>query len=196
MNPLRIGLLPLYLELYDRTLAEARPRLEAFYHQIVDAFQAGGAKVYTAPLCRLEPEFAAAIRRFEEAGADALVTLHLACSPSLESSAVLGSTPLPVIVLDTTPAFDFGPTQSSDEIMYNHGIHGVQDMCNLLLRNGKPFRLEAGHWQHSDVLERVLRWARSVRVASAQRQARVGCIGAPFEGMGDFAVPLGVLSAP
>ena len=23
--------------------------------------------------------------------------------------------------------------------MFNHGIHGVQDMCNLLLRNGKPF---------------------------------------------------------
>ena len=193
MKPLSIGLLPLYLELYDRRLPTFRPAMDAFHHQIAEAFQARGVEVHTVPACRLKPEFTAAIRGFEKAGVEAIVTLHLAYSPSLESSAALAATPLPVVVLDTTPDAHFGPTQSSDAIMYNHGIHGVQDMCNLLIRNGKPFRLEAGHWQKSDVLDRVLGWVRAARVAAAQRQARVGCIGAPFKGMGDFAVPPAVL---
>lgn len=193
MKPLTIGLLPLYIELYDKTAAKSRPRIDAFYREIAAAFEARGLTVQTAPVCRLKPEFAAAIRSFEKAGVDAIVTLHLAYSPSLESSAALAATALPLIVLDTTPTFDFSPAQSADEIMFNHGIHGVQDMCNLLLRNGKPFQIEAGHWQKSDVLDRVQGLVRAARVAAAHRRARVGCIGAPFEGMGDFAVPAAVM---
>jgi L-arabinose isomerase len=73
--------------------------------------------------------------------------------------------------------------------MYNHGIHGVQDMCNLLIRLGKPFQIEAGHWQHSNVLDRVVWRAQAARLARAMRSARVGRIGNPFKGMADFAVP-------
>jgi L-arabinose isomerase len=193
MKPLKVGLLPLYLELYDRSFGRVRTRIDTFHRDIAAALTKRGLEVVTAPVCRLQPEFTAAIRDFEKAGVDALVTLHLAYSPSLESSAALAATALPVIVLDTTPTYDFGPAQSPDEIMYNHGIHGVQDMCNLLLRNGKPFRIEAGHWQKSDVIDRVAGLVRAARAASAQRRQRVGCIGAPFKGMGDFAVPSAVL---
>jgi L-arabinose isomerase len=193
MKPLTIGLLPLYIELYDKIAAKSRPRIDAFHREISAAFKSRGVTVQTAPVCRLKPEFTAAIRSFEKAGVDAIVTLHLAYSPSLESSDALAATPLPLIVLDTTPTFDFGPAQAAGEIMFNHGIHGVQDMCNLLLRNDKPFQVEAGHWQKSDVLDRVHGLVRAARVAAAQRRARVGCIGAPFAGMGDFAVPATVL---
>lgn len=193
MKPLKIGLLPLYLELYDRSFGRSRARVDAFHQQIVTALKQRGLEVETAPVCRLRPEFVSAIRSFEKARVDALVTLHLAYSPSLESSAALAATSLPIIILDTTPAYEFGPTQLPDEIMFNHGIHGVQDMCNLLLRNGKPFRIEAGHWQKSDVLGRVVGLVRAARMASAQRRQRVGLIGAPFKGMGDFSVPPAVL---
>jgi len=72
--------------------------------------------------------------------------------------------------------------------MYNHGIHGVQDMCNLLLRNGKPFLIEAGHWEKSDVLDRVAALAVPARMAAAMRRGRVGILGTAFKGMGDFYV--------
>ncbi|MFN2352849.1 MAG: hypothetical protein ABR497_12990, partial [Kiritimatiellia bacterium] len=97
------------------------------------------------PVCRVAPEFRRAVRACEQAGVDALVTLHLAYSPSLESVAALTATELPIIVLDTTPDWNFGPSQAPAAIMANHGIHGVQDMCNLLLRHGKKFQIEAGH---------------------------------------------------
>jgi L-arabinose isomerase len=47
----------------------------------------------------------------------------------------------------------------------------------------------AGHWQKSDVLDRVAAAARSARLAGALRRARVGQFGPAFVGLGDFAVP-------
>lgn len=193
MKHAKIGLLPLYLELYDRMLPDYRAGVQAFYNTVADGLRRQGLEVVTAPVCRLAPEFRSAIAKFEKAGVDAIVTLHLAYSPSLESAATLAATRLPLIVLDTTPGYAFGPRQAPDQIMFNHGIHGVQDMCNLLLRNGKPFVIEAGHWQKSDVLKRVARQALSARMATAMRTARVGRIGNPFAGMGDFSVPSAVL---
>jgi hypothetical protein len=99
----KVGLLPLYLKLYDDMWPEMRKRVDGFRQQIATALEERGLEVSAAPVCRLEPEFNAAIENFEKAGMDAIVTLHMAYSPSLESSAALAATRLPIIVLDTTP---------------------------------------------------------------------------------------------
>ena len=104
MTKPRLGLLPFYLELYDRVRPERRSRIDGFCGEIAAALSNRGLDVVTAPVCRLQPEFAAAIREFESKDVDAVVTLHLAYSPSLESADVLASTPLPLVVLDTTPS--------------------------------------------------------------------------------------------
>jgi len=187
MKP-KVGLLGLYLKLYDDAMPEVRPRIDEFYSTIVSETERRGIEVVTQPVCRIAAEFDAAVSAFETEGVDAIITLHLAYSPSLESSEALAKTSLPVIVLDTSPAFSYAPDQDPAELMYNHGIHGVQDMCNLLIRNAKPFAIEAGHWAKSDVLDRVAGWARAAKTASAMRRARVGLVGTPFAGMGDFAV--------
>ncbi len=184
----KVGLLPLYLKLYDDTSPASRREVQRFRDTISDELSRRGLRVMTAPVCRVRSEIDTAVQGFEVGEVEAIVTLHLAYSPSEESLPALATTALPIIVLDTTPAFDFSPTQSPDAVMYNHGIHGVQDLCNLLLRHGKAFQLEAGHWEHSDVLDRVVQAAQSVHLANAMRSARIGRIGRPFQGMGDFAV--------
>ncbi len=188
-----IGLLPFYLELYDRAMGEYRPKVESFAETIAVELSRIGIHVERAPVCRVKDEFDQAVRAFELAGVDCIVTLHLAYSPSEESVDALAGTKLPVIVLDTTPDFRFDPTTNPDAIMLNHGIHGVQDMCNLLMRRGKAFRIEAGHWRASDVLYRVAADCRAALAASRIKSARIGLIGSPFKGMGDFAVPFGDL---
>jgi L-arabinose isomerase len=57
----------------------------------------------------------------------------------------------------------------------------------------KPFVIEAGHWEESDVLNRVLAHVRSASVATAMQNARIGRIGPAFKGMGDFDVAADVL---
>ena len=201
----KVGLLPLYLKLYDDTMAQHHPAMEQFRDTMADELRRRGLDVLAGEVCRVAPEFESAIAGFETAGVDAIVTLHLAYSPSEESAPALARTPLPVIVLDTTPDADYSPAQNPDRLMYNHGIHGVQDLCNLLIRHGKPFQIEAGHWQapsdsrylkdtgNLGVLDRVAQRAQAAALASAMRRARVGRIGTPFKGMGDFAVPSEVM---
>ena len=194
MKPLKTGLLPLYLELYDRVLPDMRVPFTGFLETIRRGLTAFGAEVVAAGICRLRSEVEDAVRLFERKQVDAIVTLHLAYSPSLEAADVLASTSIPVVVLDTTPDFRFGPGQDPERLLYNHGIHGVQDLCNLLLRRGKRFLIEAGHWEQSDVLRRVVADVRAARLANGMRSARVGRIGKSFIGMGDFAVPVELLA--
>jgi L-arabinose isomerase len=186
MKKMKIGLLPQYLELYDKNCSGFRPEMERFLMLISGEFRKRGVEVVTGRICRLAAEFAKEIKSFENAGVQAIVSLHLAYSPSLESANALKATKLPVIILDTTPDYEFSPDTAPLRIMFNHGIHGVQDMCNLLLRNGKDFIIEAGHWRKSDVFERVLQSLEAVCIADSLRNSRTGLIGNPFKGMGDF----------
>ncbi len=183
----------MYLELYDETCAFMRPKIEDFRDIILNQLKNRGLDMVCAPICRLKEEFAAAVRQLEENGASAIVTLHLAYSPSLECIDALSKTDLPLVVLDTTQSYEFDSSVSSDEIMYNHGIHGVQDMCNLLKRHGKSFEVFAGHYEQSDVLDRVARYCRGTQIAAGFCNSRVGLVGSPFCGMGDFHVPFGEL---
>ena len=187
---MKIGLLPLYLALYDKCRPDIADEIRSFSGKIAKKLEDNGFEVIVSPACRLKNEFAQAVELFENSNCQAVVTLHLAYSPSLESIDSLAGTSLPIVVIDTTPDFEFDPSL----IMPNHGIHGVQDMCNLLLRRKKPFLISAGHWEHSDCLERISRQLKSAAMAYRMTHARVGKVGGDFEGMGDFRVPEGTFN--
>ena len=193
MKPVKVGLLPLYVKLYDDALGWMRPRIDKFHETMVKKLEDEGLEVLDHPLCRLESEFEDAIKEYESKGAEAIITLHLAYSPSLESEKPLKNCKLPIIILDTTPDFEFRPDGSPVGLDFDHGIHGVQDMCNLLTRNGVHYDICAGHWEYSDVCRRVADLARAYASANALSKMRVGIIGEPFNGMGDFRVPYGDL---
>lgn len=127
MQKIKIGFLPLYIKLYDDTCASLRLKLEEFYEKMALKLEDEGFDVIRTPFCRIETEFINAVKEYEEKHADCIVTLHMAYSPSLESAQALLHTKLPIVVMDTTMTYAFGPDQDPDEIDYNHGIHGVMD---------------------------------------------------------------------
>ncbi len=187
-----VGLLPLYLKLYDDTSPERRQEFQPFLESVKKGFQERGAEVIPSEICCISSEFAEAVELFEQKQVDCIVTLHLAYSPSLECIDALSKTRIPILVLDAT--VDAHAYSDGDWISFNHGIHGVQDMCNMLIRHKKDFIIEAGHIETSDVLDRIVRHVKGAKMASQMRNARVGRIGEPFVGMGDFAVEPSVLS--
>lgn len=186
MKKIKIGFLPLYVKLYDDVVDGLRPRMEAFYETVAKKLEEQGMEVLRSPFCRLESEFLASVADFENQGAQCLVTLHIAYSPSLECVKALTETPLPIVVMDTTETYEFDPMVDPGELMYNHGIHGVMDMCNLLLRNNKQYAIAAGHYLHSDVVERTCSYVRAAVAANALNGIKVGTYGGEFAGMGDF----------
>lgn len=189
MDKIKIGLLPMYVKLYDDSCPEIRPGIDKFHKTIVEKFEQRGVEVITSEACRLENEFESAIKKFEDANVDVMVTLHLAYSPSLQSEKPLAKTKLPLLVLDTTPDYVYDFKTDAAALMYNHGIHGVQDMCTLLTRNKKDYTVFAGHYENSDVIDRVVSAAKGIKAAVNMKNAKVGIVGEPFDGMGDFRVP-------
>ncbi len=186
---MKIGLLPLFIKLYDDIARDNyRNRLEPFYAELVKRFEELGVEVVTTDFCRLKAEFAEAVKKFEAEDVDCIVTIHTAYSPSLESVDALSGTALPIVILDTTPDFDFSDKQDQKEISFCHGIHGVMDMCNLLKRNGKAYAIAAGYYESSDVIDRCLGYVKAAVAVKALRGSRVGTVGGSFDGMGDFLV--------
>ncbi len=177
MKHTQIGLLPLYLQLYDQTSPQRRNDFCPFLDTIGQRFDAAGIRVVAADICCVEHEFAAAVKRFEQSEVDLIVAVHLAYSPSLESAGPLEKTALPLLLLDTTMNFDFGPAVSPERIAYNHGIHGVQDLASVLRRRGRKFEIVAGHVTESDVLERAIEVARAAHAAKQLRGMRVLRVG-------------------
>ncbi len=189
----RIGLLPFYLKLYDDLLPDRRRGFDVFLKKIAAGFETRDITVQMAPVCRVAEEFAAAIKRFEQNGVDAVVTLHLAYSPSLESLEVFRKTTLPIIMLDTTMDEGFGPDVKADRIMFNHGVHGVMDFASMLRRTKRSFEIVAGAADDPRTLDRAAGLVRAALAAHELRGTRALRVGPAFAGMGDFAVEESVL---
>lgn len=185
---MKIGFLPLYIKLYDDNSPKLRARLDPFYEKVAAIFESRGVEVVRSPFCRIKPEFDEAVSLFEKEEVDAIVTLHMAYSPSLESIGALVGTSLPIVVLDTTETFDFSPMMAAGEISYNHGIHGVMDMCSMLTRYGKPYAIAAGHYEESDVIDRTIGYVRAARAAKKLSGMKTAIMGEAFVGMGDFSI--------
>jgi L-arabinose isomerase len=193
-QPVRAALLPLYLELYDRIMPERRDAYGSFLDRIVAAHAQVGVELTVLPICRVAAEFNDAIAQAEQLGACAIVTVHLAYSPSLESIDALCNTPLPIVMLDTTMDVAFGPDTPADRIMYNHGIHGVMDLASMLRRRGRPFQIIAGHLDDPAVVRRSADGVRAAR-AAAEMQGNIALrVGQAFQGMGDFTVAESLLA--
>ncbi len=190
----RAAVWPFYLKLYDDIQPATRAGFDAFLADIRRGLEGRGLAVSLAPVCRVASEFEAAAAQLEAAGADCLVTVHLAYSPSLEAIDACCRTSLPLLLLDTTMDAAFGPGTDPGRIMFNHGVHGVMDLASLLRRRRRPFEIVAGPLANPRTLDRAAALVRTAAMARDFRSTRAARIGPAFAGMGDFAAPESVLA--
>ena len=190
MDKIKVGYLPLYIQLYDDSDPHYRDPMVSYMAKLTNMIESHGIELVQADqVCRTKPEFEAAVKKFNDAGVVAVITQHLAYSPSLESIDALLSLEMPIIVFDTTMDCSFlDRADHYNGSTANHGIHGVQDMCSMLKRYEKPYYLCVGHADNSDVVEEVVGMCRAAMACNAFRTVRVGSAGGSFHGMGDFLV--------
>ena len=187
---IKVGYLPLYIKLYDDSNPHYRDYMVDYMNMLIKMLESQGIEVVEADeVCRIAPEFERAAKKFNDADVTAVITQHLAYSPALESLASLLTLKAPIIVFDTTPDYELLSVANYEgRISPNHGIHGVQDMCNLLKRNNKPYYLCCGHALHSEVVSEVVGMCRAAAAAKAYKTMTVGSVGGSFTNMGDFLV--------
>ncbi|MEK7684541.1 MAG: hypothetical protein AAB466_03875 [Verrucomicrobiota bacterium] len=196
-KPLRpkVGLLALTLELYETLAPDLRKDRENWVRREILPALAPKAEVLFDQAAFRASDIEAAVARFEAAQADALLVLLLSYSPSLVSLPALQNSRLPIVVWNTQELFAVDQSYSLADLFANHGVHGTQDLANVLLRSDVKFHYVTSHWRDAHGLDELHDFFMAAAALRRLRSARIGMLGYPFPGMGDFAVDTAHLAA-
>ncbi len=189
-----IGLLGLTLELYKNKLPTLMSQLEGFSGELKDILSEC-AYIVHYPLAWNRATVSQAFASFAKAKTDGIILVLLSYSQSLAILPSIKKSKIPLLIWNTqklkTIDENFAPKDSSD----NHGMHGVQDLASVLLREKIKFSLITGHCMDKKILSEVCDWCMASRVVTQLKKARIGRIGSLFPDMGDFAINPEVLKS-
>ncbi|NUQ62980.1 MAG: hypothetical protein HUU20_10850 [Pirellulales bacterium] len=191
----RVGLLALTLELYEQLAPGLRTGREEWIRRAVLPRLAAVAEVVFERAAFRAEDVQKTVAGFESAGVDAVLVICLTYSPSQIALPALRRTPLPILVWNTQELFAVGSAFRGEQMIDNHGVHGTQDLCNVLLRAGVPFEYVTSHLDDPNALGPLADFFAAAAAVAGLRRGRLGAMGYPFPGMGDFALDTTHLAA-
>ena len=191
----KVGLLGLTLEFYEDAGPETRLGREKFVRdRILPALAAAADVRFDGAVCARR-DIERTVAAYEAGGADVLLVVLLTYSTSLSSLPALQRTRLPIVVWNTQELYRVDESYGDAELMANHGVHGTFDLCNVLLRSGVKFDYVTSHLKDEGAAAGLLEHIRAAATVSRLRRYRIGCLGYPFPGMGDFGLDTTHLAA-
>jgi L-arabinose isomerase len=182
----RVGLLGLMFDLYD-AWPELKPTMAKFGEELVKAL-APFAEADFPGVCNKREQVEEAVTRWEAEGRDLIMVVLLTYAPSHVALPALIGARLPLLIFNTQQLHAVDKNTLGIDTTKNHGMHGVQDLANVLLRAGRPFQIVTGHYEDARTLGEVKAWCEAARVARDMRGLRIGLVGYAMEGMGDFGL--------
>jgi L-arabinose isomerase len=182
----KVGLLGLMLELYD-LLPELKPSEAAFAERIADTL-APFADIDFPGVCNTREQVDQTVAAFEADRKDLIIVVLLTYAQSHIALPALARTRLPILVYNTQRLKGVSAETTGWQTTENHGMHGVQDLANVLIRAGRDFRIVTGHYQDPDAIAEVKSWCDAARTVTRLRTMAIGLVGYPMEGMGDFGI--------
>lgn len=184
----RVGLLGLTLEFYESIGPEIREGRERFVRERLIPALEPIADVRFDGAVYTRDEVAKAVAAFEAEPVDVLLVVLLTYSPSLVSAPALQRTDLPIVIWNTQELDAVTESYDLQQLIDNHGVHGTHDLCNVLVRTDTPFGYTTSHVDDADMLDDLDDLLRAGFAASRLRRSRLGLLGYPFPGMGDFGL--------
>jgi L-arabinose isomerase len=191
----KVGLLALTLELYETLAPALRQEREAWVRREIVTALADHADVLFDGAVFRTPDIADTLARYEAAGVDALLVMLLSYSPSQVALPALQRIRVPIVIWNTQELFGVDQSFSLADLFANHGVHGTQDLSNVLLRAGVKFHYVTSHLRDPNGLVELSDFFAAAAAVRRLRSARLGMLGYPFPGMGDFAVDTTHLAA-
>ncbi len=177
----------LSLELYRTALPGYMERWAAQFARFTDALQPVVGRIEQR-ICSRGEQVAEAVACAETGGFDAVLIVPLSYTASGMSLRPLLECRLPLVVWNTQEAASIAEDYTFDTLLMNHVTQGTQDVTNALLRSGRRFGMESGHYRDADAVARLGEWLAAARVERFARTMRVGLLGRAFQDMGDVAV--------
>ena len=183
-----VGVLALTLEFYETLVPGLRAsREEWLRREVLPELERTCGALFSRAVFRRE-DVDRTVASFEAEGADAILILLLTYAPSQVVLPALRRTRLPLAIWNTQELAAVDASFTPDLMIHNHGVHGTQDLSNVLARMEVPFHFVTGHARESAAWTDLNDFFFAAASASRVRAARLGLLGYPFPGMGDLAV--------
>jgi L-arabinose isomerase len=184
----KVGLLALTLELYETLAPDLRQQREQWLRNAVLPSLASDADVRFCRAINRREDVDATVAEYETAGVDVLLVVFLTYAPSHIVLPALRRSPLPVVLWNTQELWAIDEQFDTEKMMRNHGVHGTQDLGNVLVRSGVPFHYVTSHVNDPQGLEELFDFFHAAAAVARLRSCRLGLLGYPFPGMGDIVV--------
>lgn len=184
----RIGVLALTLDLYESLAPTLRTERETWVRRAVLPRLAEFADIEFEGAVFRRKDIGRVVSEYELRECDMVLVLLLTYSPSQVALSALKRTRLPILVWNTQELYAVDETFTGDDMTANHGVHGTQDLANVLLRAEVPFEYVTSHLEDAGATDEIRDFAAAAAAVRALANLRIGLLGYPFPGMGDFAV--------
>ncbi|MHC4716233.1 MAG: L-arabinose isomerase family protein [Planctomycetota bacterium] len=184
----KVGLLGLTLEFYERSGPELREGRDRWVRRKLLPALEPVAEVRFDGAVFTREAVEQAVAGFEAEGCDCICVVLVTYSPSLISAPALQRTSLPIVVWNTQELSAVDESYDTAALIANHGVHGTHDLCNVLRRAGVEFHYVTSHVDDESATDELADFFAAAATARKLRSARLGLLGYPFPGMGDFGL--------
>lgn len=186
-NNKKIGFLGLTLELYKNNLPELMSLLKNFHEELKKNLKVYTDVVSYGPVYG-SGELKKIFEKFSNENISGVIVVLLSYSPSLLVLPFLKELKKPILIWNTQKISEIKNTYSRNDLLENHGMHGVQDLASVLLREGIRFDIVTGYYNDKQVQEYIKDWIISSQAVNKLENSRIGNIGGTFPLMGDFLI--------
>ncbi|MGQ9623533.1 MAG: hypothetical protein ACUVTO_08925 [Candidatus Caldatribacteriaceae bacterium] len=167
--------------------AHLRPRAQEAAQKVATKFSFWGEVVFPG-LVEEEWQAQQAAEQFNRENVDLIVFTELAYTKGIVPLRMFLDTHAPILVWNTQFIESFPEEADFDLIMLNSGMCGLPEVSQLLHRIGRKFAIVSGHFEDPHVHQELGEWIQAVGAIKTLRQAKIGVIGHPFEGMADLRI--------
>ncbi|SHF63307.1 L-arabinose isomerase [Fodinibius roseus] len=180
----KIGLLGIMQELYDDDIPNITEHQEHFAREVCDRLSEVADWEFPRA-ARNRDDIEEILGSFNHRDLDGVMIVMLTYGPAMRSVRALQNNHLPLLLANIQPEPEVTTDWNMDDLTYNQGIHGAQDMANAMLRTmGDHFEVISADWKSNAFAEYVADWARAAQAVSALKKMKIASIG-KMHGMGD-----------
>ena len=186
-RPIRVAMVPLMFELYDRLSPELRGRLQEFFLRVCDEMRIINVCFEACEMVSSGSQMKRVCDELSLRDIDLIVAVHLCYSPSGQMASGLMESRLPLLLWPAQPmeridtdTFDVG------DVFLNHGVHGTMDLANVLRRGGRGYGVVHGNWRGATLQRDLLEWAQVGCMLQSMRGANPLVLGGRFPDMLDL----------
>ncbi|OQA01951.1 MAG: L-arabinose isomerase [Planctomycetes bacterium ADurb.Bin412] len=184
-----IGILAAYADLYNRLCPGIGGQLKQIMDTMIAECTIDGIDFVVSEAVSTPQQIDRECRNLAEKKVDLLVVALAPYCPSGALAPSLVSIDVPVVLWPAQTMYRLDPEKyDADTIIFNHGVHAVQDLANVLRKRGRNFGILHGHCKEEPFRKELRSWAQAGAAIRALQKAYPVQIGGHFEDMLDLQI--------